>query len=120
MSVLVTEQDFYDLAWAYLERAHADNVRHVEMFFDPQGHTSRGIAFATVIEGLHRAIVDAGEKLGVQASLIMTPILPTEISRNATKCCTSASESANRTGCPSAVAASTSSALLSGAGPPCA
>jgi adenine deaminase len=71
MSVLVTEQDFYDLAWAYLERAHADNVRHVEMFFDPQGHTSRGIAFATVINGLHRAIVDAGERLGVQASLIM-------------------------------------------------
>jgi adenosine deaminase len=71
MSVLVTEQDFYDLAWAYLERAHADNVRHVEMFFDPQGHTSRGVAFATVIGGLHRAIVDAGEKLGVQASLIM-------------------------------------------------
>ena len=71
MSVLVTEQDFYDRAWAYLERAHADNVRHVEMFFDPQGHTSRGIAFATVIEGLHRAVVDAGEKLGVQASLIM-------------------------------------------------
>jgi adenosine deaminase len=71
MSVLITEQDFYDLAWAYLERAHADNVRHVEMFFDPQGHTSRGIAFAAVIEGLHRAIVDAGKKLGVQASLIM-------------------------------------------------
>src|ERR1700681_834209 len=41
MSVLITEQDFYDLTWAYLERAHADNVRHVEMFFDPQGHTSR-------------------------------------------------------------------------------
>jgi adenine deaminase len=71
MSVLVTEQDFYDLAWAYLERAHPDNVRHVEMFFDPQGHTSRGVAFATVIQGLHRAIVDAGEKLGVQASMIM-------------------------------------------------
>src|SRR5882672_7481937 len=71
MSVLITEQDFYDLAWAYLERAHADNVRHVEMFFDPQGHTSRGIPFATVIEGLRRAIVDAGHKLGVQASLIM-------------------------------------------------
>ena len=71
MSVLITEQDFYDLALAYLERAHADNVRHVEMFFDPQGHTSRGIAFATVVEGLHRAIVDAGRKLGVQASLIM-------------------------------------------------
>ena len=71
MSVLITEQDFYDLAFAYLERAHADNVRHVEMFFDPQGHTSRGIAFATVIEGLTRAIVDAGRKLGVRASLIM-------------------------------------------------
>src|SRR5215831_6824209 len=57
MSVLITEQDFYDLAFAYLQRVHADNVRHVEMFFDPQGHTSRGIAFATVIDGLHRAIV---------------------------------------------------------------
>src|SRR5690606_9761653 len=45
MSVLVTEQDFYDLAFAYLRRAQADNVRHVEMFFDPQGHTDRGIAF---------------------------------------------------------------------------
>jgi adenosine deaminase len=71
MSVLITEQDFYDLAWAYLERAHADNVRHVEMFFDPQGHTSRGIPFATVIEGLSRAIADAGGTLGIQASLIM-------------------------------------------------
>jgi adenine deaminase len=71
MSVLITEQDFYDLAFAYLQRARADNVRHVEMFFDPQGHTSRGIAFATVIDGLHRAIADAGRELGVQASLIM-------------------------------------------------
>ena len=71
MSVLMTEQDFYDLAFAYLERARADNVRHVEMFFDPQGHTSRGIAFATVVGGLHRAIIDAGRELGVRASLIM-------------------------------------------------
>jgi adenine deaminase len=71
MSVLITEQDFYDLARAYLQRAHADNVRHVEMFFDPQGHTSRGIPFSTVIEGLHRAIGDAKRELGVQASLIM-------------------------------------------------
>jgi adenosine deaminase len=71
MSVLITEQDFYDLASAYLARAHTDNVRHVEMFFDPQGHTSRGIAFATVIEGLGRAIADARRKLGVEASLIM-------------------------------------------------
>ena len=71
MSVLITEQDFYDLAFAYLQRAHADNVRHVEMFFDPQGHTARGIGFATVIGGLHRAIVDAGRQFGVRASLIM-------------------------------------------------
>jgi adenine deaminase len=71
MSVLITEQDFYDLAFAYLLRAQADNVRHVEMFFDPQGHTIRGIAFSTVIGGLHRAIVDAERELGVKASLIM-------------------------------------------------
>jgi adenosine deaminase len=71
MSVLVTEQDFYDLAWAYLVRAQADNVRHVEMFFDPQGHTARGVAFATVIGGLHRAIADARRELGGDASLIM-------------------------------------------------
>ena len=71
MSVLVTEQDFYDLAWAYLQRARGDNVRHVEMFFDPQGHTARGIAFSTVIGGLHRAVVDAARELGVGASLIM-------------------------------------------------
>ena len=71
MSVLITEQDFYDLACAYFERAHADNVRHVEMFFDPQAHTSRGVAFATVLDGLSHAIADAGRKLGVKASLIM-------------------------------------------------
>jgi len=71
MSVLITEQDFYDLAFAYLQRARADNVRHVEMFFDPQGHTARGIAFATVVEGLTRAIADARRELGVEASLIM-------------------------------------------------
>src|SRR6202158_3620554 len=71
MSVLITEQDFYDLAWAYLHLARADNVQHVEMFFDPQGHTSRGIPFSTVVEGLHRAIGDARRELGVQASLIM-------------------------------------------------
>src|SRR5262245_34782191 len=71
MLVLITEQDFYDLAFAYLARAHADNVRHVEMFFDPQGHTSRGIPFTTVLDGLSRAIGDAAQKLGVKASLIM-------------------------------------------------
>src|SRR6188508_3359514 len=71
MSVLITARDFFDLAWAYLTRAHADNVRHVEMFFDPQGHTSRGVAFETVVNGLHRACREAGDKLGINASLIM-------------------------------------------------
>src|SRR5580658_5487769 len=71
MSVLITEQDFYDLALAYLQRARADNVRHVEMFFDPQGHTARGVAFATVVDGLHRAIADARREFGIGASLIM-------------------------------------------------
>src|SRR5438552_757255 len=71
MAVLNTEQDFYELCWAYLERARADNVRHVEMFFDPQGHTSRGVPFSTVVEGLHRAIDDGNRELGIQAGLIM-------------------------------------------------
>ena len=71
MSVLKVEQDYYDLAIAYLKRAAADNVRYVEMFFDPQGHTSRGIAFSTVVDGLTRAIADAQRELGVRAHLIM-------------------------------------------------
>ncbi len=71
MSVLITEQDFFDMAWAYLRRAQADNVRHVEMFFDPQGHTARGVAFSTVVDGLHRATEGARSELGISASLIM-------------------------------------------------
>jgi adenosine deaminase len=71
MSVLKVEQDYYDLAFAYMKRAAADNVRYVEMFFDPQGHTSRGIAFSTVVDGLSRAIADAQRDLGVRAHLIM-------------------------------------------------
>ncbi|BDR54672.1 adenine deaminase [Bombiscardovia apis] len=70
MEVLQTEQDFYDLAYAYLQKAAANTVRHVEMFFDPQAHTSRGISFATVITGLHKAVVDA-QDLGVDAALVM-------------------------------------------------
>ena len=71
MSVLRTEQDFFDLAWAYLTRARKQNVRHVEMFFDPQGHTSRGVPFRTVIDGLARAVDAAGVTLGIQAKLVM-------------------------------------------------
>ena len=70
-SVLLHEQDFYDMAWAYFERAAADNVVHAELFFDPQTHTERGVTMATVVHGLHRACVDAGQKLGVNASLIL-------------------------------------------------
>jgi len=71
MSVLRQEQDFYELAMAYLRRAVADNVRHAEIFFDPQGHTGRGIAFKTVIDGLWRALGDAREEFGITASLIL-------------------------------------------------
>lgn len=70
MNVLQTEQDFYDLAMDYLRRAVKNNVRHVEIFFDPQAHTSRGIAFKTVINGLYRATVDA-RALNIDARLIM-------------------------------------------------
>ncbi len=69
-SVLLKEQDFYDMAWAYFLKAAADNVVHAELFFDPQTHTARGVTMATVINGLHRACVDA-KTLGVSASLIM-------------------------------------------------
>ncbi|MBN8500240.1 MAG: adenosine deaminase [Sphingomonadales bacterium] len=71
MSVLRTEQDFYDLTWAYLQRAASDNVRHVEIFFDPQGHTERGIAFETVLDGIERALRDGEERLGITFRIIM-------------------------------------------------
>lgn len=71
MSVLQTERDFYDLTWAYLERAKADAVRHVEIFFDPQGHTERGIAFETVLNGIDSALKAAETRLGITSRLIM-------------------------------------------------
>ena len=70
-SVLITEQDFFDMAWAYLEKARADNVVHAEIFFDPQTHTARGVAMKTVIAGLYRACEQARQQLGVHASLIL-------------------------------------------------
>ena len=70
-NVLIHEQDFYDLAWAYFEKCAEDNVVHTEMFFDPQTHTDRGIAFATVINGLQKACDDAKAKLGISSHLIM-------------------------------------------------
>jgi len=70
-SVLLKEQDFFDMAWTYLQRAAADNVVRTEIFFDPQTHTARGVAMDTVINGLHRACEQASRELGVSAALIL-------------------------------------------------
>ena len=70
-SVLITEQDFYDMARAYFVKAAADNVVHAELFFDPQTHTARGVSMDVVVNGLHKACVDAYTELGVSASLIL-------------------------------------------------
>ena len=70
-SVLVTEQDFYDLTWAYLQRAKTDNIRHTEIFFDPQTHCDRGISFETVIKGIHNALEDGKQQLGISSHLIL-------------------------------------------------
>jgi adenine deaminase len=70
-SVLLKEDDFHDMAWAYFLRAQADNVVHAELFFDPQTHTERGVPMATVIQGLKRACDRAQAELGISASLIL-------------------------------------------------
>ena len=69
--VLLESRDFYDLTWAYLLRARADNVRHAEIFFDPQTHTGRGVAFETVVDGICQALDDARDKLGLTSRLIL-------------------------------------------------
>ena len=71
MGVLLTAEDFRDLAFAYLTKAASQRVRHVEMFFDPQAHTARGVPFATVIGGYRQAVVAARAELGIDAELIM-------------------------------------------------
>ncbi len=71
MGVLLEEPDFYDLATAYFRKAHAQNVVYAEIFFDPQAHTSRGVPFETVIDGLHRAQQDAEATVGLRSRLIM-------------------------------------------------
>ncbi len=71
MSVLLHEQDFYDLTWAYLQRVARDNVIHVEVFFDPQGHTDRGVALDVVMDGISRALEDGQMKLGISHRLIL-------------------------------------------------
>ena len=71
MSVLLTEQDFHDLTWAYLLRCRDDNVVHTEIFFDPQGHTERGVSFETVFEGIWSALERGREELGISSRVIM-------------------------------------------------
>lgn len=72
MSVLLHSQDFYDLTKAYLSRIHKDGVSHVEIFFDPQGHTERGVSFDAAITGIHAALEDAREEYGISFKLIMS------------------------------------------------
>ncbi len=69
--VLLHEQDFYDMTFAYLEKAATQGVRHAEIFFDPQTHTDRGVAFATVMDGIGRALADGQRKLGISHRLIL-------------------------------------------------
>lgn len=70
-AVLQTEQDFFDLTWAYLQQCKIENVVHTEIFFDPQSHTSRGVPFGTVIDGIRRALQRAENDLGITSRLIM-------------------------------------------------
>ncbi len=70
--VLRKEEDFYDLTWAYLERAYNDRVLHTEIFFDPQTHHANGVPFKTVIDGIRAALNDAREKWGITSCLIMS------------------------------------------------
>ncbi|UCH16420.1 MAG: adenosine deaminase [Burkholderiales bacterium] len=70
-SVLLKEEDFFDLTWAYLQHAVADNVVHAEIFFDPQTHTARGVPFETVIRGLHHACRRAHQELRISTRLIL-------------------------------------------------
>ena len=69
--VLLKEQDFYDLTWAYLARAAQEGVRHAEIFFDPQTHTDRGVPFETVVTGIHRALEDGEARFDIASGLIM-------------------------------------------------
>jgi adenosine deaminase len=71
MRVLVHEPDFFDLTFAYLTKAHSQNVRYVEMFFDPQPHTGRGVPFDVIIRGIRRAQLEAERTLGIKSQLIL-------------------------------------------------
>jgi adenine deaminase len=69
--VLINERDFYDLTYAYLKKCHEDNVVHTEIFFDPQTHTERGVAFKTCFNGIYKALADGGKEFGITSHIIM-------------------------------------------------
>ena len=69
--VLVTEQDFFDLTWAYMNQCKKDCIVHTEIFFDPQTHTARGIDFDLIVNGIYKALVKAKETLGISSRIIM-------------------------------------------------
>jgi len=71
-NVLIQEQDFYDLTWAYLQKIHEQKVLHTEIFFDPQTHTSRGVPLETAISGIHKALEDGHKQLGISYRLVMS------------------------------------------------
>ena len=71
-SVLIEEQDFYDLTYNYLKKCASQQIRHVEIMFDPQSHTSRGVNFETIINGISKACLDAERSIGVTSLLIMS------------------------------------------------
>ncbi len=71
MNVLRTEQDFYDLTWAYLEKVSKETVRHVEIFFDPQGHVDRGVTFVTALNGIHSALMEGKKQFDISFGIIM-------------------------------------------------
>jgi adenosine deaminase len=70
-NVLIKEQDFYDLTWAYLKNAFSQRILHTEIFFDPQTHINRGLRFETIVNGIHNALIDGKQKLGISTKLIM-------------------------------------------------
>lgn len=71
-NLLLTKQDFYDLTWDYFEKAYDEGILHAEIFFDPQSHTSRGVSFDNVIDGIYTAMKDAEEEFGISSGLIMS------------------------------------------------
>jgi len=88
MSVLIEERDFHDLTWAYLEKVHGQGVCHVEIFFDPQAHMDRGVAFETALWGITAALEVAHKEMGMSSKLIMCFLrhLPEEAAFEALDC----------------------------------